>query len=188
MSNLYCAQVRCEKQRTGLQPPACSSSSEGQSGQGGAGQGECGECGAMVHCSRTAETSGLWAGVSGVPGLGVSIPRSVSSSRPVSSLDEWDQHDLHSLHSRGQHAASAVTSDRRASTRHVSSKAALPRVASSMSPRSSSCRSSGRSTASRGSSALSQGLSNGSSSSSSKYSNYKIEFPLLSSFNSSSFL
>ena len=103
-----------------------------------------------------------WNGVSGVPGLGVSIPRSLSSSRPVSSLDEWDRHDrTRQVGSRSSAGMSGFTGV----------KVDIPRV---LSPRSSSCRSSGRSTGSRGSSALSQGLSNGSSAcsaASSKYSN-----------------
>ena len=102
-------------------------------------------------------SSHLWNGVSGVPGLGVSIPRSLSSSRPVSSLDEWDRHDRRQVGSRSSAGMSSFNGV----------KVDIPRV---LSPRSSSCRSSGRSTGSRGSSALSQGLSNGSSASSSKYS------------------
>merc|ERR1712018_191550 len=103
-------------------------------------------------------SSHLWNGVSGVPGLGVSIPRSLSSSRPVSSLDEWDRHDRRQVGSRSSAGMSSFTGV----------KVDIPRV---LSPRSSSCRSSGRSTGSRGSSALSHGLSNGSSASSAKYSN-----------------
>merc|ERR1711892_851388 len=38
------------------------------------------------------ETSHLWNGVSGVPGLGVSVPRPRSSA-PGYSLDEWDRHE-----------------------------------------------------------------------------------------------
>ena len=120
---------------------------EGQTGPGGPSQPD------MVLDT----SSHLWNGVSGVPGLGVSIPRSLSSSRPVSSLDEWDRHDRRQVGSRSSAGMSSFTGV----------KVDIPRV---LSPRSSSCRSSGRSTGSRGSSALSQGLSNGSSASSSKYS------------------
>ena len=110
-------------------------------------------------------SSHLWNGVSGVPGLGVSIPRSLSSSRPVSSLDEWDRHDRRQPVKKESQVGSRSSAGM-SSFNGV--KVDIPRV---LSPRSSSCRSSGRSTGSRGSSALSQGLSNGSSASSSKYSN-----------------
>ena len=155
--------------QTGLQPHH---SGEGQSSD------QCHTCcNEMVRL----ETSHLWSGVSGVPGLGVSIPRSLSASRPVSSLDAWDSHDhnkhdkiserktsMQSLRSKDlqQQVGSRSTNGQLSIVSGV--KVDIPRV---LSPRSSSCRSSGRSTGSRGSSALSQGLSNGSSSSSSKYSN-----------------
>ena len=132
----------------------------GQTGQGGPAQPD------MVL-----DTSNHWNGVSGVPGLGVSIPRSLSSSRPVSSLDEWDKHDRRHP-ARKECQVGSRSSGGMSSFNGV--KVDIPRVptvySSAVSPRSSSCRSSGRSTGSRGSSALSQGLSNGSTASSSKYS------------------
>ena len=121
-------------------------------------------------------SSHLWNGVSGVPGLGVSIPRSLSSSRPVSSLDEWDRHDRRQSVKKESQVGSRSSAGM-SSFNGV--KVDIPRV---LSPRSSSCRSSGRSTGSRGSSALSQGLSNGSSAcsaSSSKYS-HRLVSPDLS--------
>ena len=148
-----CAGQSCQAHTTTLQPQY----HEGQTGQVGPAQGE------MVL-----DTSNHWKGVSGVPGLGVSIPRSLSSSRPASSLDEWDKHDrrggpvgqVGSRSSAGMNSFSGVKVD----------IPRVPTVYSAVSPRSSSCRSSGRSSGSRGSSALSQGLSNGSTASSSKYS------------------
>ena len=159
----------------GLQPHH---SGEGQS----AGPQPCHPCDRCDEMVRL-ETSHLWSGVSGVPGLGVSIPRSLSASRPVSSLDEWDRHDGHNKHDKISERKTSMQSLRskdlqqQVGSRNTANgqlsivsgvKVDIPRV---LSPRSSSCRSSGRSTGSRGSSALSQGLSNGSSSSSSKYSN-----------------
>lgn len=101
------------------------------------------------------ETSqSLWAGVSGVPGLGVSIPRSVSShhSRPVSSLDEWDRHDHHG-HAR--------TAGRQVGSRCSGSVSlvSLPRLGSA-SQRSSSCRSSSRSSVASSSNQSSSQYSN----------------------------
>ena len=126
------------------------------------------------------ETSHLWNGVSGVPGLGVSIPRPRSSA-PGSSLEEWDRHEYGPQRKQedSERKSSVSTTSSNKKDSQVGSrnsgplslsgvKVELPRV---ISPRSSSCRSSGRSTGSRGSSALSQGLSNGSSASSAKYSN-----------------
>ena len=101
----------------------------------------------------------LWTGVSGVPGLGVSIPR----SRPVASasLSEWDRHD-HTRHKNSERQTSSrsgsVTSGGRAGPESI------PRPV--LSGRSSSCRSSGRSNRS---SVSNGGISSGSSSS--KYSN-----------------
>ena len=127
---------------------------------------------------RLETSGGLWSGVSGVPGLGVSIPRSVSSGRPVSSLSEWDSHEGRERRSKSDNRRAAVhgieglrdpASSKVSPLSLVSGvKVDIPRV---LSPRSSECRSSGRSTGSRGSSAISQNLSHGSSSSSSKYSN-----------------
>merc|ERR1719187_45655 len=125
------------------------------------------------------ETSHLWNGVSGVPGLGVSIPRPQSSA-PGSSLEEWDRHEYgckrkpEDVERKSSVPTSTTKKDSQVGSRNSGPlslggvKVELPRV---ISPRSSSCRSSGRSTGSRGSSALSQGLSNGSSASSAKYSN-----------------
>ena len=87
------------------------------------------------------ETSqSLWTGVSGVPGLGVSIPR--GHVRPVSSLDEWDRHDLHG---HGRTIGNAA-GHRQVGSRCTGSVSlvSLPRLGSS-SQRSSSCRSSSRS-------------------------------------------
>lgn len=95
--------------------------------------------------------SGLWSGVSGVPGLGVSIPRPRHGA-----LEEWDRHD------RGESQRSG-----RRRSEMVGSRVELPRV---LSPRSSSCRSSGRSTGSQGSS--SAVMSGGSSGGSAKYSSH----------------
>ena len=164
----------------------CCSPGAGGHWQGGAGRSACqpGQCaGHCRHNNNSAlqpqyhegqtgagpdmvldTSSHLWNGVSGVPGLGVSIPRSLSSSRPVSSLDEWDRHDRRqSVKKEGQVGSRSSAG----MSSFTGVKVDIPRV---LSPRSSSCRSSGRSTGSRGSSALSQGLSNGSSASSSKYS------------------
>jgi hypothetical protein len=71
--------------------------------------------------------SGLWSGVSGVPGLGVSIPRPAGGPR----LAEWDRH----CRPEGSQAQPTGPPARR-----------------ELGARSSSCRSSGRSTASQGSS------------------------------------
>jgi len=125
------------------------------------------------------ETSHLWSGVSGVPGLGVSIPRPRSSA-PGSSLEDWDRHEYgckrrqEEVERKSSVSTTSSKKDSQVGSRNSGQlslsgvKVELPRV---ISPRSSSCRSSGRSTGSRGSSALSQGLSNGSSASSAKYSN-----------------
>ena len=162
------------------QPPTPDTDREGQcSGSVSCCQDTCDDTCRAVDMVRL-ETSHLWTGVSGVPGLGVSIPRSLSSSRPVSSLDEWDRHDHRHKNSDRKNSVpllqpprcnskdQQVGSNSRNNSREGSLSVVLPRV---LSPRSSSCRSSGRSTGSRGSSALNQGLSSGSSSSSSKYSN-----------------
>ena len=148
------------------------------------GQTECSACSDMV---RLETSGGLWSGVSGVPGLGVSIPRSLSSGRPVSSLSEWDSHETRerrsnsdnrraSVHGiKGLRDSETVSSSKVSPLSLVSGvKVDIPRV---FSPRSSECRSSGRSTGSRGSSAISQNLSHGSSSSSSKYSNRLVAPP-----------
>ena len=149
--------------------------------EAGAGQTECSACSDMV---RLETSGGLWSGVSGVPGLGVSIPRSLSSGRPVSSLSEWDSHENRERRSNSDNRRASVHGikglrDPGSASCQAGSKVSplslvsgvkvdIPRV---LSPRSSECRSSGRSTGSRGSSAISQNLSHGSSSSSSKYSN-----------------
>ena len=147
------------------------------------GQTECSACSDMV---RLETSGGQWYGVSGVPGLGVSIPRSLSSGRPVSSLSEWDSHETRERRSNSDNRRASVHGikglrDSEASSSKVSPlslvsgvKVDIPRV---FSPRSSECRSSGRSTGSRGSSAISQNLSHGSSSSSSKYSNRLVAPP-----------
>merc|ERR1712001_733849 len=103
------------------------------------------------ECSLAAQEagSGLWSGVSGVPGLGVSIPRPHQSL-----LEEWDRHD---------HCDNRSSHRRRSEV--VGGRVELPRV---LSPRSSSCRSSGRSTGSQGSSSAI--TSGGSSGGSAKYS------------------
>ena len=122
--------VQCCADHSGNPPQLQPRQTEGQPG------------GASDEMVLETGSSGLWAGVSGVPGLGVSIPRPASSC-----LDsEWDRHEP------GRNAATPAGSRN------------IPRPA--LSPRSSSCRSSGRSTGSRGSSALSAGLSGGSSASS----------------------
>ena len=135
------------------------------------GQTACSACSADMV--RLEPGSSLWSGVSGVPGLGVSIPRSLSSGRPVSSLSEWDSHEARERRSNSDNRRASVHGTRGVTgvsphTPHTHTQTHIPRV---LSPRSSEGRSSGRSTGSRGSSAISQNLSNGSSSSSSKYSN-----------------
>ena len=179
-----------QPQPQGLQPLSSDTRHEGQSREGpesrvtrvddnseasDRGQTECSACSDMV---RLETSGGLWSGVSGVPGLGVSIPRSVSSVRPVSSLSEWDSHEGRERRSNSDNRRASVhgikglrdpASSKVSPLSLVSGvKVDIPRV---LSPRSSECRSSGRSTGSRGSSAISQNLSHGSSSSSSKYSN-----------------
>ena len=148
-----CEQDQCRdqsQQRSGLQPPC----NEGQSSEAAEvrprSSSGCDKCSEMVRL----ETSHLWTGVSGVPGLGVSIPRSVSASRPISTLDEWDKHDKNS--ERKTSIQSLRTSN--LPTQQVGSRSSngsitapgvkvdIPRV---LSPRSSSCRSSGRSTGKR---------------------------------------
>ena len=161
--------------------PACHVPRVDDNSEAGAGQTECSACSDMV---RLETGGGLWSGVSGVPGLGVSIPRSLSSGRPVSSLSEWDSHENRERRSNSDNRRASVHGikglrDPGSASCQAGSKVSplslvsgvkvdIPRV---LSPRSSECRSSGRSTGSRGSSAISQNLSHGSSSSSSKYSN-----------------
>lgn len=188
-----------QPQPQGLQPLSSDTRHEGQSREGpesrvqsrvddnsepeasDRGQTECSACSDMV---RLETSGGLWSGVSGVPGLGVSIPRSLSSGRPVSSLSEWDSHEGRERRSNSDNRRASVHGikglrDSVSASSQAGSKVSplslvsgvkvdIPRV---LSPRSSECRSSGRSTGSRGSSAISQNLSHGSSSSSSKYSN-----------------
>lgn len=149
-------------------------------------------------------TSNLWNGVSGVPGLGVSIPGnrlppgckghpSKTGSHNLASVEsEWDRHESkhfsrkHSLDCDVMRDSGNSYSKRDGSEGKMSSKerntgplsisGVKVELPRVISPRSSSCRSSGRSTGSRGSSAIgsSQGGSGGSTSSA-KYSSNRSD-------------